>query len=337
MEPPEPHQETDLPIPKYPKIIDTGPRWSGFGTVIGSLETLKSIMEIDDKLKDGISCWRADFVERREGSKIEGRGLFSKEQIKEGTVVAFKGGRVVNEAKIREMTTQGILHGSHQQVGPDAFLVGLTPEEEDQNLVWYNHSCDPNAIVLIGEGIPVSVLIVKRDIKEGEEITVDYSVSHTSNTHRFLCHCGGSNCRVIIQPHYDFADREFQEQHKGEFPDYIQRYIDHINNLPEQEKKELLFAAGFDEAAGRIVVIADEIEKRKKQNNGTVKTDFDLWLEQRLILLSAYFASVYRGYMTNRCGLDLKNAKKFEQSVTKNLQKIVDFAREVDNLHGWIN
>ena len=41
--------------------------------------------------------------------------------------------------------------------------------------------------------------------------------------------------------------------------------------------------------------------------------------------------------MTNRCGLSFKNTRKFGQSVIKNLQKIVDFAREVDELHNWIN
>ena len=55
-----------------------------------------------------------------------------------------------------------------------------------------NHSCDPNSISTeIGD-------VAKRDIKEGEEITVDYS-NEVVGIINVPCRCGSQNCRKIIR------------------------------------------------------------------------------------------------------------------------------------------
>jgi hypothetical protein len=59
-----------------------------------------------------------------------------------------------------------------------------------------------------------------------EEITVDYSTCHTTNTHRlFPCQCGSKACRGIIQPAYDWQDPDFQRRNMDDFPDFILRKI----------------------------------------------------------------------------------------------------------------
>lgn len=316
-------------------VIDTGPRNLGFDIVVGSLKTHKFIQEIDQRLKDGVSCWRSDQVERRGGSKIEGRGLFAKEPIGEQNVIAIKGGRIVNEATVRDMTARGILHGSQQQIGVDAFLVSLTSDEEDLNLVGYNHSCNPNAYVVLIEESQISLLVTRRDIKKYEEITTDYSASHASDTHRFLCNCGSDSCRGVIQPRYDFLHKDLQHSYKGEFPRYIQTIIDDIDKLPSEEKKNLLMSAWFCEQAGRIAVLAGEIERRQKQETKDEKSM--LKLQKLLLITCIIFASKFPPELASECGVNKKNPKKLQKSVRQNLIKITEFAKKFDNEQGWID
>ena len=57
-----------------------------------------------------------------------------------------------------------------------------------------NHSCDPNCAVLVEQ--PDYPVVALRDIKPGDEITIDYSVTSTSPSDGlFDCLCGSPNCR----------------------------------------------------------------------------------------------------------------------------------------------
>ena len=56
-----------------------------------------------------------------------------------------------------------------------------------------NHSCNPTA------GARGITLIAIRDIKEGEEITVDYSTIEGDNRWEMLCSCEEKNCRKLIR------------------------------------------------------------------------------------------------------------------------------------------
>jgi SET domain-containing protein len=55
---------------------------------------------------------------------------------------------------------------------------------------YINHSCDPNAFIRIVPGQKVAVF-ARRDIRPGEELTIDYR----DPDHPEVCHCGASNCR----------------------------------------------------------------------------------------------------------------------------------------------
>ncbi len=56
-----------------------------------------------------------------------------------------------------------------------------------------NHSCDPN---LWWSGS--TILVARRDIQAGEEITYDYSTADVDNAFEMECTCGSSRCRVTI-------------------------------------------------------------------------------------------------------------------------------------------
>ena len=59
---------------------------------------------------------------------------------------------------------------------------------------YINHSCDPNAYMKTLHGHVL--FFARRDIKAGEEITIDYEQTLLPNSRR--CHCGAQNCRGTI-------------------------------------------------------------------------------------------------------------------------------------------
>ena len=282
---------------------------------------------IQTTLADGVSCFRMDCVERRGGSNIEGRGLFATRDIEATELLAIKGGRIVSEEAVCQMTTDGILHGSQQQLGENMFLVGLSSEEEDLNLVGYNHSCDPNAVVILPPDVEkeqVSLLMADRDITEGEEITVDYSVSNISNTHRFFCNCGSPECRRIIQPFTDYLAPHFQERHKGKFPSYIQARIDDIGSMPDEERDRMLFAAQGIRVMGAIVVLADQVMEELKTRKFLQAKE----LSEGLLMFSNWYVETYSPDPIE--GLDYSNKENLRRSVREKIALVIADVRLKD-------
>ncbi|TAL31771.1 MAG: SET domain-containing protein-lysine N-methyltransferase [Spirochaetes bacterium] len=76
------------------------------------------------------------------------------------------------------------------QVGADLFSGYVGIEDvltDDSNFM--NHSCDPNCWY---EG---EMLVARRDIVPGEEITYDYATDCTGRDWDFQCMCGSRECR----------------------------------------------------------------------------------------------------------------------------------------------
>lgn len=59
---------------------------------------------------------------------------------------------------------------------------------------YINHSCDPNLVARILRGH--ILYMSRRDIKTGEELTVDYQFD--KKVEQVVCHCGAPNCRGTI-------------------------------------------------------------------------------------------------------------------------------------------
>ena len=84
------------------------------------------------------------------------------------------------------------------QVGPTWFGAGHQRwvEPAESNLGRFiNHACEPNARV---EGF-VHV-VAAREIKEGEEITIDYAPTEEDPYWSMECRCGAPSCRRTIRP-----------------------------------------------------------------------------------------------------------------------------------------
>ena len=300
------------------------------------------LSEFENGQTDGVSCWRSDTIERRSGSKIEGVGLFASKNIDPKEIIAIKPGHVVGNRDIKE--NAHVICGSHQQIDRNRFLTGLTPEEVDKNLVGYNHSCDPNAKVVVVEGFPLAFIVTKKAIKMGEEITTDYSVSQSSNTQRiFTCNCASINCRGIILPGYDWLDPDFQRSHFGEFPYFIQEQIEEMNNMSEPRlnaKKRFLYTL---QLADIITLLADEIEIRKKGMDQIVQ-DFhgDRKLARAVLRrLSGKDNKEYRGLLLKAAQLfaqactlanidDIGIDRNNPETVKEHLPELIELARHID-------
>jgi hypothetical protein len=322
-----------------PRIIDANPRQFGPSVAVGSMEFMRFLMDVDATLSDGVTSWRREGIERHPGSEIEGRGLFTNIDLEPHELIAVKSGRVVNEASVRQLTADGVLHGSQQQIGLNLFLIGLTEAEEDKNLVGYNHSCSPNAFFVWNQSrrdtFGTALLMSRQAIAAGQEITADYSVSHISNTHRFVCNCQSPDCRVLIQPRYDYLDPEFQEKYKGQFPDYVQELIDDLQTKPQEERDAILFSARFGEIVGRIAMLdgaITELEARPNQDDFTKQRTVKF--TQLLTMNAAFLASHFPGVAEN-CGINMSNARSFQKSLTKRQAAVVAFAKNADDAVGW--
>jgi SET domain-containing protein len=105
------------------------------------------------------------------------------------------------------------------QIAPDRYL-GESGGPDD--LV--NHSCDPNAGIVIN-GLDVR-LISLRAIEPAEQITFDYSTTMDEDDFEFACQCGSQRCRGTIRDFKHLPEPLKQRYLKlGIVPTYNQKYV----------------------------------------------------------------------------------------------------------------
>ena len=120
-------------------------------------------------------------------SKIEGRRIFAGENIAKNERI-----RAISGAVVRKHPTnrkESSLIENWFGIGKDLWIRPSSP------FIYLNHSCDPNSVV-IGR----RMLIARRSIRKGEEITMDYSLTDADPHWRMKCRCGSRNCRRTILP-----------------------------------------------------------------------------------------------------------------------------------------
>lgn len=118
-----------------------------------------------------------------------GRGAFATNSIAAGTWITALTGELLSTLEVgAQINEQKISSDDPLQVANDLYVL-LDPKSH-----YFNHSCNPNA------GIRgYNSLIAIADIREGEEITFDYSTTvGIAPIHRFWtmeCTCGATGCR----------------------------------------------------------------------------------------------------------------------------------------------
>jgi SET domain-containing protein len=160
--------------------------------------------------------WRAPETEVRKSS-IAGRGLFAKAHIAAGSIVAVKGGAVMEGAAWQLLEPQ--LGAAEIQVAEDLFIAPRSQEEREGSMLFTNHSCEPN-IALQGQ----IVFTAMRDIAAGEELTHDWATTDDLD-YEMICRCGTSTCRGVITGK-DWMMPELQKKYRGWFCWFLQRKID---------------------------------------------------------------------------------------------------------------
>ena len=150
-------------------------------------------------------------------SPIEGRGLFAREPIPRGEIVAVKGGYVLPSREWEELTKA--LGPAEIQITEDLVIAPVAQAERDGAMLYTNHSCDPN-IALQGQ----IVFVAMRDIAPGEELTHDWATTDDGD-YSMPCRCGTARCRGTITGK-DWMRPDLQARYRGWFCWFLQRKID---------------------------------------------------------------------------------------------------------------
>ncbi len=153
-------------------------------------------------------------------SRINGCGLLATEPIRAGETTWWHdpaalapSGAVVTRAQLARMSDRERVefHTRAWQLGPDLWCAG-SPDADPSLLM--NHSCDPNTWF-----ISDSVMVARRDISTGEEITYDYATSETEQL-CVTCRCGTALCRGLISDD-DYALPDLRVRYAGHRLSYI--------------------------------------------------------------------------------------------------------------------
>ena len=159
-----------------------------------------------------MSSWFSAKVEKR-GSPIQGRGLFAREAIAAGEIVAVKGGTVMDSAAFARVRDE--VSPAEIQIEDDLYLAPRRADEVEASLMCLNHSCAPNVGV---RGQITFVTMV--DVPAGAELTIDYAMIDGNPAERMACACGAPDCRRLVTGD-DWRRPELQRRYAGYFSRYL--------------------------------------------------------------------------------------------------------------------
>ncbi|HET8945912.1 MAG TPA: SET domain-containing protein-lysine N-methyltransferase [Candidatus Polarisedimenticolia bacterium] len=140
------------------------------------------------------------FVLRR--SPKHGRGAFAARRIRRGTrIVEYTGERITHdEADARYDDDAMEQHHTLLMIVNRKWVLDAAVGGNDARFI--NHSCEPNAEIVVERGRVFIDAIA--DIPPGEEITYDYAYEREEGdddavaTSRYPCRCGARRCRGTI-------------------------------------------------------------------------------------------------------------------------------------------
>ena len=132
---------------------------------------------------------------RMKGNSIAGFGIYATRNIRRGEIIFHgeeKAQRIVTKRYVeKNWNEEEKLHFRRYAypVSPELFILW---DEDPSEWAPQNHSCDPNTAF---DGLNV---ISIREVKNREELTLDYAQFLDENMEPFQCQCGSSKCRGLI-------------------------------------------------------------------------------------------------------------------------------------------
>ncbi len=142
-------------------------------------------------------------------SKLHGKGLFAKQNIKAGTNVVEYIGEKITKAQ-SDKIAEAQLEKSQKNVDEGQVYIFTLDNKYDingnvsyNNARLMNHSCNPNCDTDIVDG---KIWIRSfRDIKKGDELTYDYGfVFDVDDFRDHVCKCGSRKCVGFIVTETDW-------------------------------------------------------------------------------------------------------------------------------------
>lgn len=162
---------------------------------------------------------------------IDGRGLFAKAPIPQGTIVWINrtDGPMNTNYPILTFDQLQQLSDEHRscilkygsQLSDNTIQGPLTEEAAMLDYAnFFNHSCSPNVWP-----VDVNHWEARCDINVGDELTIDYVTFDCSDYSGFTqCRCNSPDCRGIIKSD-DYHDANLQKKYDGHFVDFIRTMI----------------------------------------------------------------------------------------------------------------
>ncbi len=151
-------------------------------------------------------------------SGIHGKGIFALKDFKKGETIFVARGKlihfVVNSKK------DSLFGPNWMSIKKNFWL----DPNEDNPLVFINHSCDANA------GVKGSVTFVAiKHIKKGEEISVDYSTIELDPLWEMECECGSKDCRKAVKS-IEFLPKKTYQHYQPFIPTYLSKVYNSIHS-----------------------------------------------------------------------------------------------------------
>jgi hypothetical protein len=160
-----------------------------------------------------MSSWFNPKTEKR-ASLIQGRGLYARDAIAAGEIIAVKGGSILDRSALTVVRSE--IAAAEIQVEEDLFIAPRTAVEREASMLHLNHSCDPNV------GVRGQITFVAmRDVSPGSELTIDYAMIDGDPSERMVCLCGTRECRKVITGE-DWGLPDLQRRYAGYFSRYIE-------------------------------------------------------------------------------------------------------------------
>lgn len=161
-------------------------------------------------------------------SKIAGKGLFANSKLPKNTILFHVEGPLIEYPFLPDYRK----HPHALNIADRKWILPLNGS------FWryINHSCTPN-VGLKGK----DYVITMREIQEGEELSIDYSITEGDSRWRLRCRCKQENCRTWIRG-IRFLPWEFFEAYKSYIPVYLKELYLKEKILPIRLRPKGVFA-----------------------------------------------------------------------------------------------
>lgn len=168
-----------------------------------------------------VTSYLSPKVEVKEHADKGGYGVFTREPIAAGELLAVWSGQIVTLEQWEHLPPDIQRHTV--QVEENLYLASLYPDEPAD---YINHGCDPNA------GMSGQIAVVAmRDMTPGEEVCIDHAMCDGTPYDEFDCQCGTPHCRRRVTGD-DWRIPELWERYDGYFSPYLQRRIERLKQQP---------------------------------------------------------------------------------------------------------